>query len=106
MSIVSQSVANDKMQAAIKLLDSLHQLVVKAVDGGCPAHEMERQLWSGVLDMGHQLLELYFQLLGPGDEGEEIERDGQRLKRSSELERRSYLSVFGKLEIERWTLTD
>jgi len=49
MSIVSQRVENDKMQAVSDLLDSLSQLVTKAVDKGCAAHEMERRVHSHLM---------------------------------------------------------
>lgn len=103
MLIVSQDRENDKMQAVTELLESLSRIVTQAAETGGAAHEVERRLWVGVLEMGYQLLKMYFELLGTGDEGEEVERDGQCLKRSPAPEPRRYLSVFGELKFSRWT---
>ena len=44
-----------------------------------------------------------FARTGSGDEGEKVNRGERELKRSDELQRRWYRSVFGKLAIFRWT---
>lgn len=103
MSIVSQRIENDKSLMMAEFIESLSEVVITGAQSGEMAHEVEGKLWDGLLKLGHRLLECYFERLGPGDAGEEVERDGERLKRSACLQRRSYTSVFGQIEIHRWT---
>jgi len=103
MLIVSQCGENDKRVKVTELVEALSEIVVTAVESGQMAHEVERQLWPGLQKLGHGLLEWYFELLGPGDVGEEVHRDGQCLKRSAQPQRRPYTSVFGQMEIWRFT---
>lgn len=102
MLIVSQSRADDKGVAVAEMIESLSRAVDEAVETGQAAHEVEQQLWQRLLMLGQQLLGSYFALLGAGDEGAEVVKAGQRLKRSSSPQRRRYLSVFGELGIDRW----
>jgi hypothetical protein len=65
-------------------------------------HEVEKRLWKRVLELGGELLELFFRLCGSGDEGERVTLpDGRQLRRLEALHQREYLSVFGRFLLER-----
>ena len=64
--------------------------------------QVERDLFSQLLDLGETLLKEFVSKAGNGDEGEEVELDGRTLRRSDEPQRRFYASIFGKLEIDRF----
>ncbi|MBA7706807.1 ISKra4 family transposase ISRma1 [subsurface metagenome] len=60
-------------------------------------------MWSRILKIGRQALELFFSCCGNGDMGVEItDFDGQVLRRLAELHQRPYLSIFGLFELERY----
>ena len=77
--------------------------VETSADNGVAAHVVEREVWSGILKIGHQALELFFTCCGNGDRGARIiDSDGQPLRRLPNMHRRPYLSVFGLFELERY----
>jgi hypothetical protein len=64
--------------------------------------QVERDLFSRFLEMGHTTLAAFIAGAGDGDEGEHIVRDGTTLQRSDQPRRRVYHSIFGELEIHRY----
>ncbi len=67
-----------------------------------PVDEVERRLWSQLLEIGHQALEEFFAQCGDGDEGAEVKLpDGHVVKRLPKPHTRAYLSIFGAFELER-----
>ena len=48
-------------------LAELQQSVLKAVQSGQAIHEVERDLWRRLRQMGHEALGLYLRLQGDGD---------------------------------------
>lgn len=88
-----------------KLKDSMQTLwdtVAEAAETGREAHEIEGDLFHGVLALGRQLLRAFFDLVGPGDLGEIIELPNDRpVRRLEDTRTRTYQSVFGDFEIER-----
>ncbi len=63
---------------------------------------VERGLFSLLLALGRTLLEAFIAGAGGGDAGPQVSWGDRTLKRSEELHRRWYRSIFGKLAIWRW----
>ena len=64
---------------------------------GTAVHEVERHLFRKVLALGFALLGYFFKLLGPGDQGAQVElEDGRVLRRLEGMRARRYVSVFGE----------
>lgn len=102
MLIVSHNQEDHKRLAVGEMVESLSAMVDQAAATGQAVHEFERGLWKQLLVMGRHLVGSYFAALGPGDEGAEVVMDGQRLKRSEQMQRTRYLSIFGELGVDRW----
>ena len=51
-------------------LNDLKRYVERAAQQGLAAHTVEADIWRRVLRLGHQALDLLFQLVGSGDVGE------------------------------------
>jgi len=102
MTIVSE--LNDKDNSALvqDIAKELGEMVEHHQRQGSQLHVLEKDLRSRFQEMGRRLVGHHLRSLGPGDEGEEVEVGGRRLKRSSELERCVYLSIYGAVEIERY----
>lgn len=77
-------------------------LVERAVEKSQRIDEMERELFAELLAVGRTLLEGFVVSHGDGDIGEEVERDGLRLRRLKDQRGRRYLSIFGELRIKRF----
>ena len=83
-------------------LDELVEFIKVAVDDTEAAHKVEEGLWRRLLNLGWEAMQLFFNLHGDGDEGEQVTfTDGRQLKRLEQLHRRAYLSVFGEFELWR-----
>lgn len=84
-------------------LRALQERVEMAARLGRAAHEVEQELFRGVLQLGHALLGYFFEQLGDGDQGERLElADGRVLKRFASPHERDYHSVFGDFRLSRW----
>ena len=57
--------------------------------------QVERDVFSQFIEIGHTTLAAFIAGAGDGDEGEQIERDGTTLQRSDQPHRRVYHSIFG-----------
>ena len=69
---------------------------------GTAVHLIERGLWQGLLQLGHDLLEQFFHLAGDGDLGPTITLPkGQESQRLPDLHPRRYVSIFGKFVLQR-----
>jgi hypothetical protein len=103
MKIVSQEATQSKPESVEDLVGHLQSFIRHAAETGSAAHEVERELFKRLLQLGWLLLQQFFALLGDGDEGERVKlADGGELKRLREPQRRGYRSIFGLLAIERW----
>ncbi len=96
-------------KASIKeqeIIDQAKKLIVTVKESyqcGTGIHDIEKSLFETVLKMGHQALELLFELCGSGDVGEKVSmEDGRLLNRLPTLHVKSYLSIFGPFEINRF----
>jgi hypothetical protein len=79
-----------------------------AADQHEPIHQAEETIFRELLAMGHELLQAFLALSGDGDAGPDLTVPGDRpddppqvLPRLDQPRRRSYLSIFGAVEIER-----
>lgn len=83
-------------------LAAMIRLVKNATGASQRLDELERKLFAELLAMGRTLLESFVVAQGDGDVGEEVQREGRRLRRSQASHGRRYLSIFGELSIERF----
>jgi hypothetical protein len=99
---MTQEVQVLKSEKLDVVFNDLKKAVVDAVRDNQPVHEIERTLWREVRRIGREALTLVFDLLGNGDQGEELELpDGRRLQRLEQEHRRDYQSIFGPFELSR-----
>ncbi len=92
-----------KLQELQDSMQVLWNTVAEAAGTGREAHEIEQDLFRGVLALGRQLLRAFFDMVGPGDRGETIDLPhGGRVRRMEHVISRTYQSVFGDFEIDRW----
>jgi hypothetical protein len=83
-------------------LAELTGFVAVAARDGLPAHELERGIWTGLLQLGHDLEAAYFALAGDGESGATLTlNDGRVVKRLPTRHRRPYQSIFGDFTVER-----
>lgn len=102
MTIMPQPMVDDKAGLGGQL-QALQGLVDSAVRTGRAAHEVEQELFRGVLQLGHALMGYFFRQSGDGDQGKWLEwSDGRVLKRFASPHDRSYQSVFGDFTVSRW----
>ncbi len=100
--MMPQSMVEDKAGLNSRW-QALRAVVDSAVQTGRAAHEVEQELFRGVLQLGHALLGYFFEQSGDGDEGERLElTDGRVLKRFESCHTRTYHSVFGDFRLSRW----
>jgi len=102
MMIMSPLTGEGKPLDVSARLAELTGFVYEAARDGLPAHELERGLWSRLLQLGHELQAAYFALAGDGDCGETlILADGRAVKRLPTRHGRPYRSMFGDFTLER-----
>ena len=78
------------------------ELAKQAANNGALIHEVETDLWEGLLKMGRHMLQGYVDAQGTGDLGPTlVEYEGQALNRLEGLFDRRYVSIFGELRIPR-----
>jgi hypothetical protein len=68
--------------------------------------KVERALYAQLLVLGRTLLQAFVAAQGDGDVGPTLEHDGRTLKRSTEVQPRRYLSIFGELQIARYVYAE
>ncbi len=99
--MVARIEMTDKLECLSKMADELAGFVRQAAQDGKPAHELEREVFQRVLQMGHQAVGAFLELQGTGDLGETFTvEDGKTLKRLEPVTR-PYRTVFGDFEISR-----
>jgi hypothetical protein len=80
----------------------LCELMRQAGREGWRLDEIERRAMPELMRLGREFLTGHVERQGTGDAGQEVTHDSRTLRRSEELHRRRYLSVFGELWIERY----
>ena len=102
MDIVMDKAAKLKAQDMLDQANALILTVKESFQNGTALHEIERNIFDMVLTMGHQALELLFELCGPGDMGPSVcLEDGREVNRLPIQHVKPYLSIFGPFEISR-----
>ncbi len=98
-------IVKEHLAVVNRMSDQIREMVSfveTSAKDGVAAHVVERELWSQMLKIGHQALELFFRSCGNGDMGAHISAsDGRSLHRLPEMHGRPYLSVFGLFELTR-----
>lgn len=84
-----------------ELVKEIQEKVVFLASEKERADTAERLIFDATLKIGRELMSAYFACVGNGDVGETCEHDGQVLKRQSEAHKRTYVSIFGALEVTR-----
>ena len=96
-------------QTSMQRLEELHrrvsqlgEFIESAARNATAAHEVEQALWLQLLDLGRVMIEQFFELVGDGDLGPQVQLpEGRTLRRLEELHPRPYQSIFGALEVSR-----
>ena len=84
-----------------KQLDQMAALVRQAAKDGRSIDQVERDLWTSLLALGHTLLDGYVQAQGTGDLGPTLTYKDRSLPRLESRHDRRYVSIFGELTISR-----
>ena len=83
-------------------IEALQTYIRESAQTGTAVHEVEQELWKRVLQLGHESLNLFFNLQGNGDVGATLTlEDGTTLNRLETPRSLEYQSIFGRFELER-----
>lgn len=100
---MSESIQHTEM--SLTHVQSAYQKIVKrmqrAHDNSEPLDQLERDLVTEVMNLGHACLQDFIDAAGDGDSGEQMTTGGQVIGRSRQKHRCVYRSVFGDFEIEQ-----
>lgn len=81
----------------------LEKSILQAAKNGMPIHEVERDLWRRLRQMGHEALGQFLRLHGDGDLGESVTLpSGEACQRLEEKHERRYVSIFGAFVLQRF----
>jgi hypothetical protein len=85
-----------------EVVNRLEAFVHDAAVEGRAIHEVERGLWTQLLELGQRCLGGFLALQGDGDMGETVCNDqGEQWQRLDERHDRRYLSIFGEFKLSR-----
>ena len=102
MNMMPNKLAQHNIIELNKLQNNLKDYLQQAVTKGTPIHEVEKTIFSTVLEIGKQALHYFFMAQGDGDVGETVLLEtGKEVKRL-EKGMRHYQSIFGKFKLERY----
>lgn len=88
--------------ALFEKFQAMTEEVQRAAKEMRPVDEVERRLWSQMLEIGRQTFKEFFVECGDGNEGAEVKLpDGHLVKLLPKPHTRVYLSIFGAFELER-----
>ncbi|MCA9131321.1 MAG: ISKra4 family transposase [Planctomycetales bacterium] len=87
---------------SLKAYQRIVTLIQEAHQDSIRLDKFERQLFAEVMKLGHAGLQDFIEAAGDGDVGEQIDIEGQVVRRSEEKQKRPYRSIFGELTIERY----
>lgn len=99
MKIFTREMNFDK---AKRLFSALMKSIEKANGKGERVDGVERDALEQLLKIGRELLVEYINAAGDGDQGELIDHEGQKLTRLNDPKKRTYVSVFGRIQFERY----
>src|ERR1051326_5143673 len=91
-----------KMELQQNAVPQIVALLTKARVEGEPLHQVERELWDLLLQVGRSCLGAFLDSHGTGDLGETVALpDGRETHRLDELHTRRYVSIFGAFALPR-----
>jgi len=90
-----------KCRKSFDLFAQLSQMVDEKASSSERIDIVERELFTGLLQLGRNLLEEFLVQVGDGDVGESLEHEDRTLKRLDKLSLRMYRSIFGSLKVRR-----
>lgn len=93
---------SDAIRKAEKQFQDMIAFVEEASVSRKRVDQVERSLFGMALQLCYYLLVAFTKLAGNGDEGKQVEREGTLLKRSQELVKKTYRSIFGVLHVSRY----
>src|SRR5271165_1256758 len=101
--MIAQEVIVAKNQELYQVVDQLVAIVADAIRDHTPIHTVEGKGMKVLLQAGQKALQLLVDCLGNGDVGQVYQLpDGSTVKRSDEPQSRAYVSIFGKIDIQRY----
>ena len=101
--MIAQEVIVAKSQELHQVVDEIVSVVTDALREHTPIHEVEAKSLKMLLRAGQKAAQLLVDCLGNGDVGPEHQLpDGTTVKRSDEPQQREYVSIFGKIDIQRY----
>jgi len=100
--IMAENTQIDKVQNLMESALEMTRYVERVTREKSPIHEVEKEIWQRILQMGRLALEQFLAGQGTGDLGETLSTpEGRTLKRLNDTHPRKYQSVFGEFVIER-----
>lgn len=84
-----------------QLVDRLKSTVQKTLEDGRPVDQLEQDLFTQLMALGHTLVGSLFAAMNEGDVGPTLEKNGKTLRRLPQNFHRTYYSIFGKFDINR-----
>ncbi len=67
-----EQITTENKSSMLDHLQNMVKYIETSVQQGTAAHDVEKSILHSVLQLGYQLMVLYFQLLGTGDQGETL----------------------------------
>jgi hypothetical protein len=92
----------EALHKAEQQVSQLRDLVEQAIEKRWRADELERSLFTQLLDLGHHLMTAFVAEQGDGDRGEQVEHQGQTLQRLPKPHPRRYVSIYGPISFDRY----
>jgi hypothetical protein len=100
--MMTKEAVSAKSQELNLCVEGLQEIIADALEDGTAVHEIERKIWTKLLQTGRTCLTIIFDLLETGDQGKtHTTEDGRTLRQLDELRTRPYVSVFGEFELSR-----
>ena len=94
--------SRQRLEELHRKVSQLSEFIESAAHKATAVHEVEQAVWLQLLALGRTLIEQYFERVGDGDLGPEVQLpEGRTLRRLPELHARAYQSIFGALEVSR-----
>jgi hypothetical protein len=91
-----------KTETLQQRLTELVGFLQTALQEGTVLHQIELRLWQGLLQLGHDFMDQFFQVAGDGDLGASITLPtGEESHRLPDLHQRRYVSIFGVFDLQR-----
>ena len=104
--MMAQEIIAAKSEELHQIVDEVVTVISDGVQEGTPIHEVELKTFRTLLRAGQTALQLLVDCLCDGDLGEELTLPvGRTLQRSSEPQKRPYVSIFGELDIQGYVTT-